>query len=181
MKKLVVIVATLALLLLVFAPATYAAPPAQGGGYGGGGYGGYDDGYGGGYGGGWQNCQGTCYKVKYGDNLFRIGLRFGVHYSYIAQVNGLPSPHRIYAGQVLYIPPSPCCGQKPVGMYPQPYPGYPHPMPPIHYPGYPHPMPPIYSPEDPHVTPYSESNGGYGYENNDGYAYGAPDQGYGNY
>jgi hypothetical protein len=109
--------------------------------------------------------------------LFRIGLRFGVHYSIIAQANGIPNPHQIYAGQVLYIPPSPCCWQQPTGMHP----GYPHPMPPIYYPGYPQPMPPIYYPEDPQPTPYDESYGGYGYENNDGYAYGAPDQGYGDY
>src|SRR6185503_16389333 len=45
------------------------------------------------------------YIVRYGDNLYRIGLRLGVSYWDIARANGLPSPHRIYAGQVLYIPP----------------------------------------------------------------------------
>ena len=75
-----------------------------GGGYGGGGYGG--GGYGGGgYGGGGYGGS-FYYTVQYGDTLFAICRRFGVDPYHIAQVNGLPNPNHIYAGQVLYIPPS---------------------------------------------------------------------------
>lgn len=44
------------------------------------------------------------YRVRYGDNLFRIGLRYGVSYQYLAAVNGIPNPHWIYAGSVLAVP-----------------------------------------------------------------------------
>ena len=47
---------------------------------------------------------GRYHKVHYGENLFRIGLKYGVHYQRIAEANNLYSPHHIYAGQVLYIP-----------------------------------------------------------------------------
>ncbi|HXV98632.1 MAG TPA: LysM domain-containing protein [Anaerolineae bacterium] len=93
---------------------------AQGGydGYGGG-YG-HGGGYGGGYGGGFH------YKVQYGDTLYAICRKFGVDPYYIAQVNGLPNPNHIYAGQVLYIPSGggncPHCQQQ----YPQP----------VHYPSH---------------------------------------------
>jgi len=44
------------------------------------------------------------HQVQPGENLYRIGLRYGVHYTTIAAANGLPSPNWIYAGQVLCIP-----------------------------------------------------------------------------
>jgi LysM repeat protein len=48
---------------------------------------------------------GTTYVVQRGDNLFRIALRYGVSYVYLAQYNGIADPSRIYVGQVLKIPP----------------------------------------------------------------------------
>jgi LysM repeat protein len=48
----------------------------------------------------------TYYTVQPGDNLFRIGLRFGVSWVEIAEANGLVNPNQIYAGQVLKIPTS---------------------------------------------------------------------------
>ena len=43
------------------------------------------------------------YAVRRGDNLFRIGLRFGISVSALQAANGLHS-NLIYAGQVLRIP-----------------------------------------------------------------------------
>lgn len=125
MKKYVAIIATLVLLLLVFAPATYAQEADAQGGYGGGGWhdGGWGDGGwgGGGWGGGWNNCRGNCYRVRYGDTLFSIGRRYGVNPWEIARANGLNNPNWIYAGQWLFIPPSRCCqspyGGNPAGYY----------------------------------------------------------------
>jgi LysM repeat protein len=48
---------------------------------------------------------GTTYVVQRGDNLFRIALRYGISYVYLAQYNGIADPSRIYVGQVLKIPP----------------------------------------------------------------------------
>jgi LysM repeat protein len=48
-----------------------------------------------------QNC---IYVVQVGDNLFRIGLRFGVAYQQIASANGILNPNLIYPGQQLTIP-----------------------------------------------------------------------------
>jgi LysM repeat protein len=48
---------------------------------------------------------GTTYVVQRGDNLFRIALRYGISYAYLAQYNGIADPSRIYVGQVLKIPP----------------------------------------------------------------------------
>ncbi|MBI5965064.1 MAG: LysM peptidoglycan-binding domain-containing protein [Chloroflexi bacterium] len=42
--------------------------------------------------------------VQAGENLFRIGLRYGVSYSEIARVNQISDPTRIYVGQQLCIP-----------------------------------------------------------------------------
>jgi LysM repeat protein len=47
----------------------------------------------------------TTYVVQRGDNLYRIALRYGLNYLYLAQYNGIANPSRIYAGQVLRIPP----------------------------------------------------------------------------
>ncbi len=48
---------------------------------------------------------GTTYVVQRGDNLFRIALYYNMNYLYLAQYNGIANPSRIYAGQVLRIPP----------------------------------------------------------------------------
>ncbi len=53
---------------------------------------------------------GCFYRVQRGDNLFRIGLRYGVTYPYLAALNGIPNPNLIYAGSVLEVP----CGGAPV-------------------------------------------------------------------
>jgi len=44
------------------------------------------------------------YVVQRGDNLFRIGLRYGCPYQTLAQYNGIPDPARINVGQVIRIP-----------------------------------------------------------------------------
>jgi LysM repeat protein len=53
------------------------------------------------------------HTVRYGENLFRVGLLYGVSWRFLQQINYLPNPNRIYAGQVLcvrasgYVPPPP--------------------------------------------------------------------------
>jgi LysM repeat protein len=47
---------------------------------------------------------GTTYVVQAGDNLFRIGQRFGLLWTTLAQANNLLPPYIIYVGQVLRIP-----------------------------------------------------------------------------
>ncbi len=47
---------------------------------------------------------GTTYVVQPGDNLFRIGLKFGISWVQIAEANGIVNPNQIYVGQVLKIP-----------------------------------------------------------------------------
>lgn len=42
--------------------------------------------------------------VRPGENLFRIGLRYGVSYRTLAAVNGIANPNQVYAGQRLRIP-----------------------------------------------------------------------------
>lgn len=71
------------------------------------------------------------YKVRPGDTLSGIALRFGVSINSIVQANNLVNPHRIYAGQVLCIP----GGSPPVA------------VPPIHQPQPPVAVPPIAPPE----------------------------------
>ncbi len=46
----------------------------------------------------------TYYTVQPGDNLFRIGQKFGVSWVQIAEANGLVNPNQIVAGQTLKIP-----------------------------------------------------------------------------
>lgn len=46
----------------------------------------------------------TTYTVKSGDNLFRIGLAYGIGWVQIAEANGLVNPNQIIVGQVLKIP-----------------------------------------------------------------------------
>ncbi len=67
---------------------------------------------------GWNGC---IHTVSRGENLFRIGARYGVTYQYMAQLNGLANPNYIWAGQVLSVP----CGAVP----PVPYDGYGRPQP----------------------------------------------------
>lgn len=63
---------------------------------------------------GWNGC---AYTVRHGDNLFRIGARYGVTYHYLAQSNGIYNANYIWAGQVISVP----CGPVP---YPAYYPSY---------------------------------------------------------
>lgn len=58
---------------------------------------------------GWNGC---AYTVRRGDNLFRIGVRHGVTYQYLAQINGIYNPNFILAGETISVP----CG--PVPYYP---------------------------------------------------------------
>lgn len=46
----------------------------------------------------------TTYVVQPGDNLFRIGLTYGISWVQIAEANGLVNPNHIVTGQVLKIP-----------------------------------------------------------------------------
>lgn len=61
---------------------------------------------------GWNGC---AYTVRRGDNLFRIGARYGVTYQYLAQLNGIYNPNYIWAGQVISVP----CGAVPPIPYDQ--------------------------------------------------------------
>ena len=49
--------------------------------------------------------------VQWGENLFRIALRYGTTVQALANANGIANPHCIYAGQRLVIPGcgSGCC------------------------------------------------------------------------
>lgn len=47
---------------------------------------------------------GATYIVQPGDNLFRIGLKYGISWVQIAEANGITNPNQIYVGQVLKIP-----------------------------------------------------------------------------
>jgi LysM repeat protein len=47
---------------------------------------------------------GQTHTVQAGENLFRIALRYGFTVEYLAAVNGITDPARIYVGQVLTIP-----------------------------------------------------------------------------
>lgn len=42
--------------------------------------------------------------VRWGENLYRIALRYGTTVQAIATANGITNPNRIYAGQRLVIP-----------------------------------------------------------------------------
>lgn len=44
------------------------------------------------------------HQVRKGDNLYRIGLYYGVHYEVLAAYNNLTDPDQLYAGQKLQIP-----------------------------------------------------------------------------
>lgn len=47
---------------------------------------------------------GRSHVVQAGENLFRIGLRYGVPYQQIAAANGITNVNQIFVGQVLRIP-----------------------------------------------------------------------------
>jgi LysM repeat protein len=47
---------------------------------------------------------GRTYVVQPGDTMYRIGLRFGVPYTAIASLNGIPFPYNVFVGQTLQIP-----------------------------------------------------------------------------
>jgi plastocyanin/LysM repeat protein len=64
-----------------------------------------------------QGYNGCGYWVRPGDNLFRIGVRYGVSYNYLAQMNGIYNPNYIWAGQTISVP----CAPVPYG---QNYPSY---------------------------------------------------------
>lgn len=55
---------------------------------------------------GWNGC---VYTVRRGENLFRIGVRYGVSYQYLAQLNDIYNPNYVWAGQTLVVP----CGAVP--------------------------------------------------------------------
>lgn len=57
---------------------------------------------------------GCRYVVRPGDTLFRIAVRYGVSWWYLAQINRLYNPNYIYAGMILFVP---CGGEPP---YPPP-------------------------------------------------------------
>jgi LysM repeat protein len=42
--------------------------------------------------------------VQQGENLFRIGLKYGMSWEAIAQANGIGDPSQVYVGQQLVIP-----------------------------------------------------------------------------
>jgi LysM repeat protein len=46
----------------------------------------------------------SLYTVQHGDNLYEIGLLFGMSWRWIAERNGLADPGQIFVGQVLTIP-----------------------------------------------------------------------------
>ncbi|MCA9972893.1 MAG: LysM peptidoglycan-binding domain-containing protein, partial [Anaerolineales bacterium] len=52
------------------------------------------------------NAQGEqIHIVQLGENLFRIGLRYGIAYEELGAYNGIPAPYTIYPGQEIRIPP----------------------------------------------------------------------------
>lgn len=44
------------------------------------------------------------YKVVSGDTLSKIAQKYGTTYQYLAQINNIPDPNKIYIGQVLKVP-----------------------------------------------------------------------------
>ena len=64
---------------------------------------------------------GTCpvtHTVQAGENLYRIGLQYGMSWVPIANANGLANPNAIYVGQVLVIPVEGCAPVPPTPMPP---------------------------------------------------------------
>ena len=57
----------------------------------------------------------TTYIVQPGDNLYRIGLKFGLNVNALAQANGIVNPNFVFVGEKLIIPagaiiPAPAAG-----------------------------------------------------------------------
>lgn len=48
---------------------------------------------------------GTVHVVQFGENLFRIGLRYGVPFEELGLLNGIAPPYRIFPGDRIVIPP----------------------------------------------------------------------------
>ncbi len=69
-----------------------------------------------------SSCVRAVHIVRLGEDLFRIGLQFGVSPSTLAAFNGLANPNRIFAGMRLAIP---CYGYAP-GSLPGYMPTYPY-------------------------------------------------------
>lgn len=129
MKKILPIIAVVVLLMLFMAPAASAAPPAWGGNWGG-------------------DCGGVHHCVQWGETLHSIGRMYNKDPQFLAQVNGLHNPNRIFAGQILYIPPDgppyPWFAHRPVGCFDWGCGDFGHPRP----------------------TPYGYDGTGYYYESN---------------
>ncbi len=86
-----------------------------------------------------NRCVAAVYPVQFGDNLYRIGWRYGVNANMLAYYNGLSNPNLIYAGMRLVIP---CSMGYPRQPYPAPiYPSQPYPTPVYPPPPYATPMP----------------------------------------
>jgi plastocyanin len=94
------------------------------------------------------SCISAIYVVRPGDNLFRIGLRFGVSPFTIAAFNGVRNVNLIFVGMRLAIP---CAGNYAPQAQPAPAPGYP-PAQPAPSPSYP-PVQPSPSPGYPSAPP----------------------------
>lgn len=74
---------------------------------------------------------GSTHVVQPGENLFRIALRYGFTVDYLAAVNGITDPTRIYVGQVLTIPdPGAPPAPAPANLEPAPAPAPVEPAPP---------------------------------------------------
>lgn len=65
------------------------------------------------------NCPVT-HTVQAGQNLYRIGLQYGMSWVPIANANGLANPNAIYVGQVLVIPVAGCAPVPPPPVPPIP-------------------------------------------------------------
>jgi LysM repeat protein len=70
-----------ALLVVLFGQTAWAAPPA-----------------------GASTCTRIVHIVRWGENLWRISRWYGTTVEAVAYANGIVNPHRIYAGQRLFIP-----------------------------------------------------------------------------
>ncbi len=53
----------------------------------------------------WVACSaGVHYRVKPGENLYRIGKAYGMSYRQLARANRIPPPYKIKPGQYIYVP-----------------------------------------------------------------------------
>jgi peptidoglycan-N-acetylglucosamine deacetylase len=81
------------------------------------------------------------YIVRHGDSLFEIAARFNVSISELATINRIYDVHRVYAGQLLILPPPLPFGYSPYIPYVPPA------QPPVHQP--PVYQPPVHNPYQP--------------------------------